>query len=87
MLGLLAAYMFIFTIPSVLFSFQVIDAKYEWLFMISPSHSANHLIAAAIKGEYEAGLIIAGCLYLVILAGMLFKFAVYPRFRDNAVRG
>jgi fluoroquinolone transport system permease protein len=87
MLGLLAAYMFIFTVPSILFSFQVIDARYEWLLMISPSHSANHLIAAAVNGVDKPGLVIAGCLYLVILAGVLFKFAVYPKFRDNAVRG
>jgi len=87
MLGLLAAYMFIFTVPSILFSFQIINARYEWLLMISPSHSANHLIASAVMEEYKPGLVITGCLYLVFLAAVLFKFAVFPKFRDNAVRG
>ncbi|MGI6706258.1 MAG: ABC transporter permease [Clostridia bacterium] len=87
MLGLLLVYMFIFTIPSILFSFGIVDAKYEWLFMISPSHSANHLISSAMMGEYQLDTIIGGSLYLVILAAILFKFAVYPKFKDNAARG
>ncbi|NLC67397.1 MAG: ABC transporter permease subunit [Clostridiaceae bacterium] len=87
MLGLLMAYMFLFTIPSILFHFDVIYAKYEWLLMVSPSHATNHLITSAVSGNFKIGMTIAGCLYLVILAAVLFKFAVYPRFKDNAARG
>jgi fluoroquinolone transport system permease protein len=87
MLGLLISYMFLFTIPSVLFSFGVIDAKYEGLLMISPSHSANHLIASAVTGEFEVGMTIAACLYLTGLAAALFRFVVLPRFKNNAARG
>lgn len=87
MQGLLMAYMFIFMIPSLLFAFKVFDAKYEWLIMISPSHAANHLITSAVTGEYKPGMIIVGCLYLLILAGILFRFVVCPKFKDNAVRG
>jgi len=87
MLGLLMAYMFLFTIPSILFSFGVIDVKYEWLLMISPYHSTSHLITSAITDEFEITMAIAGCLYLTILATVLFKFAVYPMFKDNAARG
>lgn len=87
MLGILIGYMFLFTIPSILFSFDIIDEKYEWLLMISPSHSASHLITSAITGEFEVIMTIVGCLYLIILAAILFKFEVYPRFKDNAVRG
>lgn len=87
MLGLLMGYMFLFTLPSILFSFGVIDEKYEWLLMLSPSHSASHLITAAMTGEFEVAMTIIGCLYLAVLAAVLFKFDVYPRFKDNAVRG
>ncbi len=87
MLGLLMGYMFLFTIPSILFSFGIIDAKYEWLLMVSPSHSASHLITSAVTGNFEIGMVIAGCLYLTFLSAVLFKFEVYPRFKDNAVRG
>lgn len=87
MLGLLMLYMFVCTVPSILFSFGIVDAKYEWLFMISPSHSASHLISSAVRGEYQLAMIIAGCLYLTILAAALFRFAVYPKFKDNAARG
>lgn len=87
MLGLLMAYMFVFTIPSILFSLGVIDAKYDWLLMISPSHCANYLIRAAVSGDFETTTAAAACVYLAILAAGLFKFAVYPSFKDNAVRG
>ena len=87
MLCLLIGYMFVFIIPSFLFRFGVIDAKYEWLLMISPPHSTNHLITSAVSGEFKSAFVIAGCLYLIILAAGLFKFAVYPMFKDNAVRG
>jgi len=87
MLGLFVIYLFVFTIPSILFSLGVVDAKYEWLFMISPSHAANHLISSAVRGEYEFGMAVGGCVYLAVLAAVLFRFAVYPKFRDNAARG
>ena len=41
MLVALMGYMFIFTIPSLLFSFGAIAEKYEWLLMLSPSHSCQ----------------------------------------------
>jgi fluoroquinolone transport system permease protein len=87
MLGLLALYIFLFTAPSILLSFGIIDAKYEWLFMISPSHSANHLITSVISGEYRLAIAIAGCLYLTFLTAVLFKYVVYSKFKENAVRG
>lgn len=87
MLGLLVLYMFVFTIPSILFSFGVIDANYEWLFMISPSHSANHLISSAVSGEYKYAMTIGGCIYLALLSAGLFKFVVCPGFKDKAARG
>lgn len=87
MLGIMAAYMFIFTIPSIFYSVGLIDEKYKYLMMVSPSHASNELIRAAVSGEYETGLIIAGCVYLILLAAVLFRFAVYPMFKDKAVRG
>ncbi|NLO82295.1 MAG: ABC transporter permease [Clostridiales bacterium] len=87
MLGLLLAYMFPFTIPSILFSFGIIDAKYEWLLMVSPYHSASYLITSAVTGDYDIAMVLAGCLYLTVLAAVLFKYAVYPMYKDNAARG
>lgn len=87
MLGLLVGYMLVFTLPTVLFHFGVIEEKFEWLLMISPSHSASHLITSAVSSEFSAPKLIAGCIYLIILTAVLFRFAVYPAFKDNAVRG
>ena len=87
MLGLLMAYMFVFTIPSIMFSLDVIDARHEWLLMISPSHCANHLMRAVVSGDISTGTAIGACAYLTILAAVLFKFAVFPSFKDNVVRG
>lgn len=87
MLGLLVAYMFIFTVPSILLSLGAIDGKYEWLLMISPSHAASHLIGSAVQGEYRLAVAASACLYLAGLATAIFKFAVYPTFKAHAARG
>jgi len=87
MLAALLGYMFVFTIPSVLFSLGAIDSKYEWLLMLSPSHAASHLISSAVKGEYSAAKAAIGCLYLAALSVVLFKQVVCPAFKANAVKG
>ncbi|HHU78398.1 MAG TPA: ABC transporter permease [Clostridiales bacterium] len=87
MLVLLMAYMFLFTIPSFLLNLGLIDVKYEWLLMLSPSHSASRLIISAVTGDFDLVLTTAGCLYLILLTAVLFKFTVYPMFKDNAARG
>ncbi|MDI9419745.1 MAG: ABC transporter permease [Firmicutes bacterium] len=87
MLGMLMLYMLVFVMPSIFLSLGIIDAKYEFLFMISPSHSASHLISSAVTGEYQFGMAVGGCIYLAVLAAVLLRFAVYPEFKDNAARG
>ncbi len=87
MLVLLLGYMFLFTIPSFLFNLGLIDSKYEWLLMLSPSHSASRLIISAVSGDFDPAITAAGCLYLMLLTALLFKFTVYPMFKDNAARG
>lgn len=86
-LGFLMTYMFIFTIPSMLFSFGIIQQKYEWLLMLSPSHAASNLVTSAVSGSYDKAKVIAALIYLPVLSAALFKFAVYPGFKSNAVRG
>lgn len=87
MLLLLMAYMMLFNAPSILFFFGVIDGKYDWLLMISPSHVSNLLISSCVSGSYDWGKTAAGCTWLAVLSAALLRFAVYPRFRRNAVRG
>ncbi|TYQ17771.1 UNVERIFIED_CONTAM: fluoroquinolone transport system permease protein [Acetivibrio alkalicellulosi] len=87
LLGWIMAYIFPFMIPSILFTFGIIDKKYEWLLMLSPSHSASNLIAVAISGEFNMGKILVASLYLVALTVLLCKYVVYPKFKDSAVRG
>ncbi|MFY9305912.1 MAG: hypothetical protein WBH42_09195 [Bacillota bacterium] len=77
----------LFTLPSILYTFGAIDPKYEWLLMLSPSHSASHLITSVVRGEFKVAMVVVGCLYLAVLTATLFRFVVYPQFRDNAARG
>lgn len=86
-LGLLMAYIIPFQLPTMLFAFDIIDKKYDWLLMFSPSHAASSMITSAVSGEFEVGRIIIASIYLVLLTAALFKFAVYPKFKSNAVRG
>jgi fluoroquinolone transport system permease protein len=87
MLLLLMAYMMLFNVPSILFFFDVLDARYDWILMISPSHVSNTLIGSCVSGSYDWGKTAAGCAWLAVLSAILLRFAVYPRFRKNAVRG
>ncbi len=87
MLALYAGYMFVFTIPSFLFNFGIIQAKFEWLLMLSPTHSSSRLIISAVSGEYDYTLVTIGALYLILLTAALFRLVVYPIFKDNAARG
>lgn len=87
MLGLMMIYVFLFSIPSVLFFFGIVDSRYEWLMMLSPAHASSTLINAVFEGNYPWKQIAAGIGYLVGLSAVLMKFAVYPAFKRNAVRG
>jgi len=87
MLGILMAYLFPFTIPTILFSFGVIHEKYEWILMFSPSHSSNHLITSSIIGNYDLLKIITSCIYLTLLSIILFNYFIYPKLKKNALRG
>jgi ABC-type multidrug transport system permease subunit len=86
MLGYLMAYMFVFTIPSILFSFGMIAEKFEWLLFVSPAHSASVLIGSAITGDGELWKIIFALCFLTILSGVLLRFAIYPKFKRGSIR-
>ncbi|HHT64470.1 MAG: ABC transporter permease subunit [Caldicoprobacterales bacterium] len=87
MLGLLMAYIVVFTLPTILFTFGILDARYDKLLMISPSHSAETLIRSAVTGMYNAGIILAACAWLLGLTFVLYRFAIYPKFKRCGVRG
>lgn len=86
MLGYLMGYMFLFTIPSIFFSLGMISKDLEWLLFISPAHSASVLIGSAIAGDGEPWKIIFAVCFLILLAVVLLRFAVYPRFKSRSIR-
>lgn len=87
MLGLLMAYILPFELPTILFTFGIIDAKYDWILMLSPSHSAGNLISYAVKSDIDVLKAVIACIYLVVLSMILYRFVVLPKFKNNAVRG
>jgi ABC-type multidrug transport system permease subunit len=87
MLIMVIVYVLIFTVPSILLAVNIIDAQYEWIVLISPSHAARTLFSSVVSGKFEWGKILFCCIYLPILATALMKFVVYPKFKSNAVRG
>lgn len=87
MLIMVIVYVLVFTVPSILFATNIIDARYEWIMMISPSHAARTLFSSVVSGEFEWGKTLFSSIYLLILAGVLMKFVVYPQFKSRAVEG
>ncbi len=86
MLGYLMGYMFLFTIPSIFFSFGMISKDLEWLLFISPAHSASVLIGSVITGDFESWKVIFAVCFLILLSVVLLRFAVYPRFKSRSIR-
>ncbi|MDD3923835.1 MAG: ABC transporter permease [Erysipelotrichaceae bacterium] len=87
LLGLLMTYMFIFMIAPLLYSLNIIPSNLEWMLYISPSYGVMHLMTAVINSltiDLKTILII---LYQIIIAVVLFIMIVYPRFKQNAIRG
>ena len=87
LLGLLMAYMFIFTLPPIFMAFGIIPVSYENYLIISPAYGTSYLMTAVVKGlafDTKTMLIIG---YLIILAYLLFRVVVYPRFKKNITRG
>jgi len=87
MLGLLMGYMLVFAIPTIFYTFEIIPQRYGWMLWISPSHVASNLISGTISEVLGALNVIGGLTYLIMLAAVLFRFAVFPRFKSHAVRG
>ncbi|MHB8964063.1 MAG: hypothetical protein ACYC5K_13035 [Saccharofermentanales bacterium] len=85
MLGYLMGYMFLFTIPSVFFSFGMIQRNLEWLLFLSPSHSASVLIGSVITGESELWKMMFAVCFLTLLSVLLLRFAVYPKFKSRSI--
>lgn len=87
MLVMLVAYMLIFVVPTILFAFNVIGTQYEWLVMISPSHTVSKLLSSVVSGSFDNQKILFGSFYLPVLSAVLLRFVVLPKFKSRAVRG
>ena len=87
MLVVLMGYIIVFALPTVLFAFGIISAKYEWFLLLSPAQSASNLITASIISGYDTTKLIFSSLYLPLLSIILIRYAVYPKFKSYALRG
>lgn len=87
LLGFMLAYMLLFAVPGMLYMFNLIPASFEFIMYISPSYAASSLISSAMADSMSTGRVIASVAYLAVLAAVLFRFVVYPMFKDRAVRG
>jgi len=85
MLALLMAYMLPMAMLPVLQELKIIDIN-EWILFASPSQSGLIVLSSAIS-EVEAGEALAAFAYLMVLTLVLFKYAVYPKFKRTSVRG
>ncbi|OCN00398.1 hypothetical protein A7X67_16160 [Clostridium sp. W14A] len=87
MLVMLVAYMLIFVVPTILLAFHVIDTQYEWVVMISPSHTASKLLSSVVSGSFDIHKVLLGSFYLPVLSAVLLRFVVLPKFKSRAVQG
>lgn len=85
MLIMVYAYVFIFAVPTLLLALNIINVQHEWMFTLSPAHTARTLFSSVVYGEFEWGKTLFNCIYLPALAAVLMKFVVYPKFKSRVV--
>jgi fluoroquinolone transport system permease protein len=78
--------MFVFLLPSALYSFKVLKSDiWEYILKINPIQAASELINAGFK-FYEIGWEYYFSLGYVIFGGFIaFKFLIFPKFNDYAI--
>ncbi len=85
MLIMVYGYVFIFAVPTLLLALNIINVQYEWMFTLSPAHAARTLFSSVVSGEFAWGKTLFNCIYLPVLAAVLMKFVVYPKFKSRVV--
>jgi fluoroquinolone transport system permease protein len=87
--GLLAGimvYMITFAVPSILFELDLLGASWEYILMISPTHVSLLLMNHSFMITQPIWFILVGVLYLLGLSFVLFKYIVFPKYAETAVK-
>jgi fluoroquinolone transport system permease protein len=78
-------YIFLFLMPSVFATLGIIEENVARFLIILPPEASNILISA-LTGEFEAGRLVFGYVYLLTLSYVLYRFFVKPGFNDYLMR-
>jgi hypothetical protein len=87
--GLLAGiivYMIAFAFPSILFELDLLGVSWEYILMISPTHVSLLLMNHAFMITQPSWVLIVGIVYLLSLSYILFKYIVFPKYAETAVK-
>ncbi len=87
--GLLAGimvYMIVFAFPSILYEIDLLGASWKYILMISPTHVSLLLMNHAFMIIQPTWVLFVGVIYLICLSYILFKFIVFPKYAETAVK-
>ena len=86
LIGLYAVYAFLSFMPSLLFSMEILPESTKWYLMLSPTHASQILLNNCFTAE-PIEFVLVAALYLLLIAGCLFQFVVYKKFKNCLVEG
>lgn len=86
MIAIYAGYAIVALLPSILFTTGILGEVWEYILIISPSHSAQILINSLF---FDSNIltIILSLIYLTVLGLSLYLGVVYKRFKKYAIGG
>ncbi len=86
MLTNLMILMFIFLLPSALYSFNVLKADiWEYILLINPIQAAQEMIRLGFRGQSVDWKYIYSLVYIISGGLTSYKFLILPKFSDYAV--
>ncbi len=86
LLATLMLYMIVFAFPSIFYALDLFGGLWEIVLVVSPTHASFLLIDFAFGHDVSTTLIVVSALYLLLLAFLLARYVVFPKYIEKAVR-
>lgn len=79
-------YMIIFGFPTIFYSLDILGEGLETVLMFSPTHASMLMIEFSFGEEVSTTLIVIGVIYLLVVAFVLGRYVVFPKYIEKAIK-
>ncbi len=79
-------YMIVFGFPTIFYSLDILGDGLETVLMFSPTHASMLMIEFSFGEAVSATLIVIGVIYLLVVAFVLGRYVVFPKYIEKAIK-